>query len=61
MAKRSGSNDMSEYRSKRMTSKKARQTAADTIEDWCKEQGATESVTFDEETGEPLRTFTIKL
>jgi hypothetical protein len=29
--------------------------------DWLKEQGATESRTYDEETGAPMRTFTIKL
>ena len=29
--------------------------------DWLKEQGATESRTYDEETGVPMRTFTIKL
>lgn len=35
--------------------------ATSDIEKWCKEQGATESVTYDEETGQPLRTFTIDL
>jgi hypothetical protein len=33
----------------------------DVVLNWLKEQGATESRTFDEETGEPMRTFTIKL
>lgn len=33
----------------------------DAVLDWLKEQGATESRTFDEETGKPMRTFTIKL
>lgn len=33
----------------------------DAVLNWLKEQGATESRTFDEETGEPMRTFTIKL
>lgn len=31
------------------------------ILDWLKKEGATESRTFDEETGAPMRTFTIKL
>lgn len=42
--------------------KKSRdQQAADEIEKWLREQGAVESRTFDEETGRPMRTFTIDL
>jgi hypothetical protein len=33
----------------------------DAVMDWLKQNNATESRTFDEETGEPMRTFTIKL
>lgn len=33
----------------------------DAVLNWLKEQGATESRTYDEETGVPMRTFTIKL
>jgi hypothetical protein len=33
----------------------------DAILKWLKEQGAKESRTYDEETGAPMRTFTIKL
>jgi hypothetical protein len=36
-------------------------SADDAVMDWLKEQGATESRTYDEETGAPMRTFTIKL
>lgn len=35
--------------------------ADEAVMQWLKEQGAVESRTFDEETGAPMRTFTIKL
>lgn len=41
--------------------KMTRAESNDEIERWLKDQGATESVTFDERTGKPLRTFTIDL
>jgi hypothetical protein len=44
---------------KRQASKMTRRESNAEIVKWCKEQGATESVTYDEETGAPLRTFTI--
>lgn len=31
------------------------------LEKWLKDQGAVESVKFDEDTGRPMRTFTIKI
>jgi hypothetical protein len=46
---------------KRRASKSVRRTAANEIERWLHEQGATETTTYDEETGAPMRTFTIKL
>lgn len=35
--------------------------ATNDVEKWLAEQGAVESRTFDEETGRPMRTFTIDL
>lgn len=39
----------------------ARQRVSDEIDKWLKENNAVESMTFDEETGRPMRTFTIDL
>lgn len=36
-------------------------SADDAVMTWLKEQGATERRTYDEETGAPMRTFTIKV
>lgn len=48
-------------KTKRSAAKQGRVGAAKTVEDWRQEQGATESVTFDEKTGAAMRTFTIDL
>ena len=40
---------------------RAKAKAAQTIEAWLKEQGGTESIKYDEETGEPYRCVTIDL
>lgn len=61
MTKRWSSTASGDGKTKRQASKMTRRQSNDEIVKWCKEQGATESVTFDEETGAPMRTFSIKL
>jgi chromosome segregation and condensation protein ScpB len=46
---------------KRQASKSTRRAAADPILQYLKEQGAIESVKYDEDTGKPYRAFTIDL
>lgn len=48
-------------KTKRRASKAARHEAGHEIEQWLTNQGAVESVKFDEDTGAPVRVFTIKL
>lgn len=59
MTKKWSSTRSMDGQTKRQASKMTRRESNAEIVKWCKEQGATESVTYDEETGAPLRTFTI--
>lgn len=61
MTKKWSSTASGDGQTKRQASKMTRRQSNEEIANWCKEQGASESVTYDEETGAPLRTFTIDL
>ena len=61
MTKKWSSTASMDGKTKRQASKMTRRQSNNEIEKWCKEQGATESVTYDEETGMPMRTFSIDL
>ena len=60
MTKKWSSTASMDGKTKRQASKERRRAEND-VEKWLQEQGAVESVTFDEDTGRPMRTFTIDL
>lgn len=61
MTKKWSSTASLDGKTKRRASKDERREADSDLMRWLKDEGATESVTFDEETGRPMRTFTIDL
>lgn len=61
MTKRWSATKSLDGQTKRQASKSQRCEETKDIETWLKEQGAVESVSFDEETGERLRSFKINL
>lgn len=61
MTKRWSSTRSNLLQTKRKAAKEARAKAIGDIESWLAEQGAVESVKYDEDTGEPYRSFSIDL
>ena len=61
MTKKWSSTASGDGRTKRRAAKDERRKAERDVEKWLADQGAVESRTFDEETGRPMRTFTIDL
>lgn len=61
MTKRWSSTRSLDGQSKQQASKSTRRGTRDDLRKWLDEQGAVEGVSYDEETGRPMRTFTINL
>lgn len=61
MTKKWSSTASMDGKTKRRASKDERRKAESEVMQWLKDQGATEGVKFDEDTGEPMRTYTIDL
>lgn len=61
MTKRWSSTKSMDGQTKRGASQRARAKASSDLEKWMAEQGAVESVKYDEDTGKPYRCFSIDL
>ena len=61
MTKKWSSTRSLDGQTKREASKNTRRKSSNDIKRWLKDQGAVESVKYDEDTGEPHRVFTICL
>ena len=61
MTKKWSSTKSMDGQTKRQASKSSRRKEPKTVMEWLASEGAVESVKYDEDTGKPLRCFTIDL